>query len=401
MGNVIGRGRVLLGFGEAVAGPEAVWSLRDARFEPVLFHRRGARPSARRCHGVSAYEVTPPERSVEACGGDLVAVAQHVGAIAALPLDDASLWLLNRVRDRLPCPLAAPGPEAVHVALDKRAQLEAADRAGLPSPETAIVRSAAEATRSGVGFPLILKSSNVITERDDRLARGEAHFCANEKDVERAFGLQEGKRRYLAQPLIRGVGEGLFGYMDQDGQAHAWSAHRRVRMMNPQGSGSSACRSASPDPSLLEPAERMLRSVGWRGLFMLEMLRDEFGAAWLMELNGRVWGSTALARRMGFEYPAWAVEQSLDESFLPVPPERVGEIVARHMGRELVRALLVLRGSKGPSGQAWPGRLEALHDALRFGRSDAFYNNRRGERLVFMSDTIGTVLSNTLQRRRG
>jgi len=145
----------------------------------------------------------------------------------------------------------------------------------------------------------------------------------------------------------------------------------------------------------------MLRSVGWSGLFMLEMLRDEFGAAWLMELNGRVWGSTALARRMGFEYPAWAVEQSLDESFSPVPPERVGAIVARHMGRELVRALLVLRGSKGPSGQAWPGRLEALHDALRFGRSDAFYNNRRGERLVFMSDTIGTVLSNTLQRRRG
>lgn len=401
MGDVNGRGRVLLGFGEAVAGPEAVWSLRDAGFEPVLFHRRGARPSARRCRGVSAHEVTPPERSVEACGGDLVALAERVGAIAALPLDDASLWMLDRVRGRLPCPLAAPCPQAVHVALDKGAQLEAADCAGLPAPETSIVRSAAEATRAGVGFPLILKSSSVVSERDGRLARGEAHFCADEKDVERAFGLQEGERRYLAQPLIRGVGEGLFGFVCQDGRAHAWSAHRRVRMMNPQGSGSSACRSAAPDPSLLEPAERMLRSVGWRGLFMLEMLRDESGRAWLMELNGRVWGSTALARRMGFEYPAWAVEQALDESFAPTTPAGAGEIVARHMGRELVRALLVLRGPKGPSGQAWPGRLGALRDALRVGRGDVFYNSRRGERRVFMSDTIGTVLSHALPRRRG
>ena len=46
----------------------------------------------------------------------------------------------------------------------------------------------------------------------------------------------------LAQPLLRGVGEGLFGLAGPEGLM-ALSAHRRIRMVNPQGSGSSACAS--------------------------------------------------------------------------------------------------------------------------------------------------------------
>ena len=116
----------------------------------------------------------------------------------------------------------------------------------------------------------------------------------------------------IVQPLIHGTGEGLFGHATKDGVV-AWSAHRRVRMLNPQGSASSACESFPVDQGLIGPAERFLTGLGWRGLFMLEFLRDRAGTPWFMELNGRAWGSLALARRRGFEYPAWTVRAALDD----------------------------------------------------------------------------------------
>ena len=50
---------------------------------------------------------------------------------------------------------------------------------------------------------------------------------------------------------------------------------------------------------------------------MIELLRDRDGVAWFMELNGRTWGSLALARRLGLEYPAWA---ALDALGIAAPP---------------------------------------------------------------------------------
>ncbi len=110
------------------------------------------------------------------------------------------------------------------------------------------------------------------------------------------------------QRWVSGAGAGVFGIADENG-IHNLSAHRRVRMMNPAGSGSSACASTPVPQELVGPIERMLAEAGWRGLFMVELLRagEEW---WFMELNGRPWGSMALARRLGYEYPAWAAARA-------------------------------------------------------------------------------------------
>jgi len=78
-------------------------------------------------------------------------------------------------------------------------------------------------------------------------------------------------------------------------------------MMDPEGSGSSACTPIAVRPELRDAVALMMARLEWEGLFMVELLGDEAGRAWFMELNGRAWGSMALARRMGLEYPAWAV----------------------------------------------------------------------------------------------
>ena len=215
-------------------------------------------------------------------------------------------------------PLAGASGYAAECALDKSLQLDAAARAGLPVPSTQVLDDLTDAT--SIRFPVMVKPARALYEVNGALERPTGIVCANRQEFERAAAMPW-PGSVLVQPLIRGVGEGLFGIVGSRGVI-AWSAHRRVRMVNPQGSASSACRSHPVDQDLVEPSERFLNAIGWRGMFMLEFLRDADGKPWFMELNGRAWGSMALARRRGFEYPAWTVQAALEPDFEPTPPSR-------------------------------------------------------------------------------
>ena len=67
---------------------------------------------------------------------------------------------------------------------------------------------------------------------------------------------------------------------------HQEWASTGIRMLDPQGSGSSACVSTAVPSDVVEPAERFIRKIGWRGMFMFEFLRDDAGVPWFVEFNG-------------------------------------------------------------------------------------------------------------------
>jgi hypothetical protein len=241
-----------------------------------------------------------------------------------------------------------------------------------------------------------VKPSLAAVVRNGRLTRGGAQTVADADALARAADSWDDTGPRLVQPLLAGVGEGLFGLARPRGEVIGWSAHRRLRMLNPAGSGSSACAAAQVQPPLITPAERFLRSGGWQGLFMIELLRDHTGRAWFMELNGRTWGSMALARRRGLEYPAWAATDVLDPDGVAAPtPATLGDdadLTCRHLGRDLVHLLAVLRGPPEPVAD-WPPRWRTARDVLRPTRAKGLYNWRRDARGVFVQDTVDTVVA--------
>ena len=105
-------------------------------------------------------------------------------------------------------------------------------------------------------------------------------------------------------------------------------------------------------PDLTGPVREFISGCDWRGLFMVEMLRDTAGRPWFMELNGRTWGSMALARRRGLSYPSWAVQAALDPEFAPPYPGmaevQAPHVTARHLGREVVHLGMVLARGGAP-----------------------------------------------------
>src|SRR5262249_50389743 len=133
-------------------------------------------------------------------------------------------------------------------------------------------------------------------------------ICANAAELDQALGEWAERGPLLAQPFVVGAGGGVFGLATHEG-GKAWGGDRRLRMMNPQGSGSSACISQLVSEDIRANVTRLIERTGWRGLFMVELLRDEQGQLWFVEFNGRPWGSISLSRRQGLDYPHWHVSQ--------------------------------------------------------------------------------------------
>jgi hypothetical protein len=369
------RGEVLIGFADALAAIESAWSLRDAGFGVVAFARRSAEPALAASRSVRVVEVTAPEDDAALCAAEIEAIVAERAPVAVLPLDDHAVWVCDRAG--LKVPVAGPTGADAEFALDKRLQIAAAEASGFAVPPR------------GDRGPWIVKPALAVVERDGRLLRPTGRLAATAAEADDIAAGIDGP--VLVQDVVTGVGEGVFGLATATG-VRAWSGHRRVRMMNPRGSGSSACRSLGVAEPERAATEKLLRgALDWHGLFMVELLRDRSGTAWFMEVNGRPWGSMALAVRRGFDYPAWAVRQALDPGFEPEEPVDPAELTCRHLGRELVHLAAVLRGApSGADAEVWPGRLSTMW-ALVPRRGERWYNWRRGERRVFWRDSVAVV----------
>jgi hypothetical protein len=377
-----------MGFAEALAAIETAWSLQEAGFRVVAFRRAQSKPALRHVRGVELHDVPCPETDAAACAKAVRALAEATTPVALLPLDDHSLWICGQLADHTVSIAGASGT-AIDYALDKSRQLAEARRAGLPVPPTQVVDDLVSAHPGH--FPVMVKPARAVHELNGVLARPAGVVCADSNEFALAMA-RPWPGTLLIQPLIHGTGEGLFGHVGNRGVI-GWSSHQRVRMVNPQGSASSACRSNVVDDDLREPSERFLRAIGWRGMFMLEFLRDPEGKPWFMELNGRAWGSMALARRRGFEYPAWTVKATLEPDFEPTLPPRPPDILCRNMGMEMVHLMFVARGPQSAAPMEWPRLGKAVRDVCKLTRRDRFYNWNRSQPDVFVSDTLGTLSS--------
>jgi hypothetical protein len=164
--------------------------------------------------------------------GTVAAVRALCGTLtptALLPLDDKALWVCSRLKEG-PTLLAGASGSAADYALDKNLQLELGARVGLPVPPTEVLIDPATAS-SAICFPLMVKPARALYEVQGTLQRLTGVICGNREEFERAAAMPW-LGPVLVQPLIRGVGEGLFGHVGPRGVT-AWSSQRRGVVHSP------------------------------------------------------------------------------------------------------------------------------------------------------------------------
>jgi len=248
----------------------------------------------------------------------LVSSASYVTAVGALverwgieiviPVTDQSSALLIAGKDGLHgARIPGPDPKAYARVADKSLVLAEAAAVGIATPHQLEVRSASEGAQvvdAGLRFPVVIKST--ISVRGG--ARHTARYAADADQLAIVLSQQlPNAFPLLVQERIVGPGTGIFLLL-WDGEILATFAHRRIRESPPSGGASVCCVSIAADPDLVALSKALLDRFEWRGVAMVEFKVDHStGTPYLMEVNGRFWGSLQLAIDAGIDFPALLV----------------------------------------------------------------------------------------------
>ena len=292
------------------------------------------------------------------------AVTQGVQIV--FPLTERACLLCNLDREAWKAAGMALGcapQELLLQAFDKVRTLEAARACGVHTPPSRVPGSLADARAAAaeLGFPCVVKSRFSHAWDGTKFLPDPGPGYA--RDMTELESATEARRQGATWPIIQGFvpgqGKGVFALFDH-GRAVAWFAHERLRDVRPSGSGSSLRRSAPLEPRLLEPAQRLLAGLKWHGPVMVEFRDDGVHSPYLMEVNGRFWGSLQLAIAAGADFPQWWAAILKGR-----PVERrtryATGVTVRWLWGDVKRFLYILAGA--PPG--YPGRYPTIAQGLR------------------------------------
>jgi len=233
-----------------------------------------------------------------------------------VPVTDAAIFALLPYADELG-KLAAvpwPSPDALRAAADKDATFRQAAELGFAIPGTWPVDNA-DALPGDLRYPLVIKPRSSMVEG----RKVAVTYAADEASLRETLNdMPAGAFPVLLQERIVGPGEGYFGVWRQ-GEPVVECAHRRIREMPPSGGVSTLREAIALPDDMRDKARALLKKWKWHGPVMVEFKRGDDGRPYLMEVNGRLWGSLQLAVDAGVDVPLASVLVALDETVPPMP----------------------------------------------------------------------------------
>lgn len=286
-----------------------------------------------------------------------------------IPVTDEIILPLAVARDRLPpgCRVAMPDAAALDAVVDKVATLELARSLGVPVPDGVAVGSVDQALSEAgqLGWPIVVKPRRSYDWRPGRPpTRRSVTYARSEAELRTAVEAAAGTD-VLLQRFHGGTGRAV-SLLLHEGMPIAGFQHRRLREVPTTGGASSLRESEAIDSELYQSALRLLTTLRWTGLAMVEF-KSGLDGPLLMEINGRVWGALPLAVASGMDFPA-----RLGELYMVGPPpggppvdtNYVAGVRSRDLELERVWIRDVLRGRPPLTGTC-PPRRAAVGAALR------------------------------------
>ena len=252
---------------------------------------------------------------------------------------------------------------------DKKRVLELAASSGLDVPAQVVISApdAADSVLQGsVRFPLVVKPARSVTQVGGKQLKVGIGHCRDLAELRRTIAaLPAAAYPLLLQQRVIGPGVGVF-LLIWDGELVAQFAHRRLREKPPAGGVSVYRESIAADESLVDRSRQLLDSFGWRGVAMIEYKMDETtGIPFIMEINGRFWGSLQLAIDAGVDFPSLLVARAFGERVFGPRAYKLGVRSRWEWGGvdyALARLRLNDRELSLPLGS--PGRLRGVLSAL-------------------------------------
>ena len=239
----------------------------------------------------------------------------------AFPSHDEFIWPLSRHAARLEPWFIVPFArwDVMGKVRDKRAQMEAAWRAGVDTPKTVFVSSRAQLASRGreIRFPAVLKPVESLAFK----LRFHRHILDVETpdELDRIYDKVDDLGVLMLQERIPGGESELWtvgSYLDAESRALAVFTGHKLRQ-HPHAGGSCLAGVSAWNEGLAEVALRLLQELRFHGVSQVEFKRDpRDGRFCLMEVNARHWKWHGLAARCGVNLSFTAYRDAIGDPYI-------------------------------------------------------------------------------------
>jgi predicted ATP-grasp superfamily ATP-dependent carboligase len=258
----------------------------------------------------------PPAEAPDAFVDQLTGVLSEGDYFAVIPVNDETTKVVSQRKARLEATgttVGVPDWEQAKLAYDKARTFDIAASLSVPTPATHAPDSLADVERlaDDLTYPVVVKSRSKYVEdgagrlhlhrvSDDSYADGPAELVATYRDA-----LAKNDHLDAVPPLVQAYVPGetttTVG-LAEDGEFRAWFQERRLRT-TPASGGNSTVITGMRDPRMRDHAAEVVDALDWTGPIQVEFMRTPDDDYYLIEVNGRYWGSVPLAVDSGVDVP--------------------------------------------------------------------------------------------------
>lgn len=317
----------------------AVRGLRAAGYEPWLAVSANRTYAARSRAAAGVLRVPDAKDEPLEHVRHLGAKAQELGVAAVLPGTEGSLRALTGQEGLFGgVPVGTSPPDALERATDKATLSRFAAAAGLESPATHEVVDGL--LPDELEFPAIAKPVASVVQDGESYRSYEVHRVESRDELQR---IVDGGGPWLVQPYITGT-LGAIGGVAWEGRL-VCASHQVSPRIWPVSRGISSYAVTVPRNDALESGVAgLLELVGWSGVFGVQFIHSR-GRSFVIDLNPRIYGSTALAIAAGHNLPAIWTDLLLGKTKPQPGPYRVG--VRYRVEEDDFRAIVSTRDWRG------------------------------------------------------
>jgi predicted ATP-grasp superfamily ATP-dependent carboligase len=258
-----------------------------------------------------------PQRDPDGFSRFLLAYVREHDFNVLLPISFAAVMQVAKIRRELEQYVKIPlaGEDSLAIAGSKDETLRFAEKIGLAIPRTWYPRQETDvrALAGQITYPAVIKGSE---------ESGFVRYANSPDELVEKYRMIADYSPVI-QEYITGKGYGFFALYCQ-GRPRAIFMHERVREY-PVTGGPSAVAMSIFDPALRTAGEKILTSLNWHGVAMVEFKKDDrTGEYVLMEINPKFWGSLDLSIASGVDFPYLACRMAAEGDVSPVTEYETG-----------------------------------------------------------------------------
>jgi len=259
-----------------------------------------------------------PEQNPDEWMGWLIKELSNNSYDMIMPISDECFRLISKHKDTLSKYTKVPVPDySIWMrARDKAETLKLAIEQGIPCPQTRFITDLKQVQEIGdeMDFPLVIKPRQSCGSRGIVYVHTKKELLDNYERIHAVYSFP------MIQEFIPAGGNayGVSLLFNKDAEPRAIFAHKRLREFPVYG-GPSTLRESVHKPELVEMSIKLLKSINWYGVAMVEFKEDpRDGRCKIMEINPRFWGSLPLSIVAGVDFPYLLYEMAVNGDVKPV-----------------------------------------------------------------------------------